>query len=197
MNKNKLIGIVAVLSAGLASICCIGPLLVAALGLGSLGLAAGLAKYRVFFLALTAAILAVGFYLAYRKRAVVCPDGSCELSSGSRTMKAGLWLATILAAAVGTFPNWSARALGSIAIPADAQILAFQISGMDCAACTVEIRKAVEKVPGVSSAVVDFDSSKATVVTNGKTDPEAVLKAVTSTGYKAVLLSRGSDGKPE
>lgn len=198
MNKNsKIIGIVALLSAGLASICCIGPLLVTALGLGSLGLAAGLAQYRALFLTLTAVILAAGFYLAYRKRTVACPDGSCELRSGSRTMKAGLWLATALAATVATFPNWSALVLGRrhAAIPAGAQVLALKISGMDCAACTVEIQKSVEKVPGVSSASVDFNSARATVVTNGKANPQAVLKAVAAAGYKAVLLNGGSDGK--
>lgn len=113
-------------------------------------------------------------------------------------MKAGLWLATVLAAAVATFPNWSACLFGGrhAAIPAGAQVLALKISGMDCAACTVEIQKSVEKVPGVSSAVVDYDSARATVVTNGKVDPQAVLAAVATTGYKAVPLDGGGDGRP-
>ena len=85
MNNRIAVGIAALASAGLASICCIGPLALTGLGLGGLGLAAGLTQYRPLFLALTALVLAVGFHLAYRKREVPCADGSCELRSGSRT----------------------------------------------------------------------------------------------------------------
>lgn len=197
--NNRIIGAVALLSAGLASVCCIGPLVVTGLGLGSLGLAAGLAHYRPLFLALTALILAVGFYLAYRKRPVVCVDGRCELQSVSRTMKAALWTVAALAMGVASFPNWSARVLagGSAAAPAGARTISLKVSGMYCAACTVSIRQSLEKVPGVHSASVDFDTAKATVVTNAKVDTAAVLKAVATAGYKAVVVDGGRDGKPK
>ncbi len=198
MNKNRILGLSAVLSAGLASICCVGPLLVTALGLGSLRLAAGLARYRSYFLALTGAILAAGFYFAYRKRPVQCADGSCRVASASRVAKAGLWLATALAAAVATFPNWSALALrkSGPVIPAGAQVLTLNVSGMDCAACAPGIEKSVERVPGVLSARVDFEHARATVVTDGKADPRAVVASVKSAGYQATVVGLGANGKP-
>jgi len=196
--RNKVVGVVAMASAGLASICCIGPLLVTGLGLGSLGLAAGLAHYRPLFLVLTAMILAVGFYLAYRKRSVACADGSCELRSGSRTIKVGLWIVTILAATVATFPNWSSwvPARAPAAIPEGGRTLNLKVSGMDCAACTTAIKKSVENVPGVYSANIDFDSQRATVITDGKADLRAVLQAVATAGYKAEIMEGGPHGEP-
>lgn len=196
--NNKIIGVVALASAGLASVCCIGPLVLTGLGLGSLGLAAGLTRYRLLFLVLTAMVLAAGFYLAYRKRPVACADGKCEMRSGSRTMKAALWTVTALAVVVATFPNWSAWVLtrGFVAVPVGAQTLSVKVSGMTCAACTVAIKKSVEKVPGVYSANVDLDDQRATVITDGKADPKAVLKAVATAGYKAEILDGGVHGKP-
>lgn len=196
--NNKIIGVVALASAGLASVCCIGPMVLTGLGLGSLGLAAGLTQYRLLFLVLTAIVLAAGFHFAYRKRPVACADGKCEMRSGSWTMKAALWTVTALAAAMATFPNWSAWVLtiGSAAAPAGAQTLNVKVSGMDCAACTVTIKNSVEKVPGVYSASVDFDDQWATVITDGKADPQAVLKAVAAAGYKAEIMEGGVHGKP-
>lgn len=197
-DKNKLaVGIAALASAGLASVCCVGPLIVTGLGLGSLGLAAGLTRYRPLFLGLTALVLAVGFYLAYRERQVSCADGTCEVRSGSKTMKAGLWVVTSLALALGSFPRWSAvlPAGGAAAVPACAATLTLNVSGMDCAACTVSIRQSLEMVPGVHSARVDFDAGQATVATDGTVDAKAALDAVAAAGYKAVVAG-GNDGEP-
>ncbi len=192
MDK-KLVGLAALASAGLASVCCLGPLVVTGLGLGSLGLAAGLTKYRPFFLTATGVVLAVAFYLTYRKRSVTCADGSCELGSGSRAMKAGVWIVAALAATLATFPSWSGRLIsgGSVAVPAGAQVLSLKVSGMDCEACTVAIKQSVEKVPGVLSAQIDFPAQRATVVSNGKAEPGAVIRAVAAAGYKAELLNAG------
>lgn len=189
--KNKLISIAAIVSAALASVCCIGPLVLAALGLGSLGAAAGLTRYRPLFLVLTAIVLAIGFYLAYRKRPVACADGTCEYRSGSRTMKAGLWAVTVAAAALATFPNWAAIALrrSQPVAAANAQTIELSVSGMDCAACTAGIKTSLEQVPGVKDAAIDFAKGEATVVAeNGRVDPSALVRAVEASGpYKAQI----------
>jgi copper chaperone CopZ len=195
--KNKLVAISALASAALASVCCIGPLAYTGLGLGSLGLAAGLTRYRPLFLLLTATALAVGFYLAYRKRSVACADGTCEVRSGSRTMKAALWVITAAALALATFPGWSSWIMTQrpASAPAGAHALTLRITGMDCAACTSAIKKSVEKVPGVYSADVDYDHQEAIVIASPKADPKAVVKAVESAGYKATILDGGKHGK--
>lgn len=192
MDK-KFVGLAALASAALASVCCLGPLVLAGLGLGSLGLAAGLTKYRPVFLALTGVVLAVAFYLAYRKRTVACADGSCELRSGGRAMKAGVWTVAAFAAALATFPSWSGRFASSapVAVPAGAEMLGLKVSGMTCEACAAAIKESVEKVPGVLSTSIDFSGGLATVVSDGKAEPGAVIRAVEAAGYKAELINGG------
>ena len=195
--NNKLVGLAALFSAGFASICCIGPLVLTALGLGSLGLAAGLTQYRPIFLGVTAVVLGAGFYFAYRKREAACADGSCEVRSGSKTMKAGLWGLTALTVALATFPTWSACLLSrdSGTAPAGAKTLALKVSGMTCTACAVSIEKSVMKVPGVYSARVDFDEGTALVKTDDGVGADAVLQAVAAAGYEAQVLPGDDDGR--
>src|SRR5213593_3812439 len=99
------------LIAGLfASACCIGPLVLGAVGLGSLGLATALAPLRPWFLGLTAALLGVGFYFAYRSPpADACAaDGGCAKPASRRSQRAALWVVTALTLALATYPTWGA-----------------------------------------------------------------------------------------
>jgi Cu2+-exporting ATPase len=59
------------------------------------------------------------------------------------------------------------------------------IEGMMCEHCAARVRKALENVEGVSSAVVSLEEKKATVVFDGK-DPSALSAAVEAAGYKVV-----------
>lgn len=67
----------------------------------------------------------------------------------------------------------------------------FEIEGMTCAACEAAVKRSVKKVEGVDEVVVnllagtmdaDYDPSK--------TDPAAIIKAVTDAGYGAVLKGK-------
>jgi mercuric ion transport protein len=103
-----------VFAAVVASICCIGPIAAAFLGLTSF---AALAKYeplRPFFIAITIAFLAGSFYLAYRKRpAETCEPGSlCEKRNVPRFTRVLLWSVTAFVLVVLTFPTWSVWVLG-------------------------------------------------------------------------------------
>jgi mercuric ion binding protein len=58
------------------------------------------------------------------------------------------------------------------------------VSNMDCAVCPITVRKALEKVPGVATAKVDFRSKLAVVSFDpGKTGTEALTKATADAGY--------------
>ena len=99
-------------SAFAASICCIGPLAAAFLGLTGLGALVKYEPYRPYFAALTLALLAGAFYLTYRpKRAAACAPGSlCEEAGPDRIQKlnrAVLWIVTAIVLLVLTFPTWS------------------------------------------------------------------------------------------
>ena len=96
----------------LASLCCIGPVLFVTLGLGA-GLASRFEPLRPAFSVITIALIAVGFYTVYgRRRARIddpsCTvDGSCVVPRNRSRDKILLWIATLIALVLLTFPQWS------------------------------------------------------------------------------------------
>ena len=110
-------------AAFLASICCIGPLVFAALGVGvgATGYVAGTAgflkallPYRPLFIGLTAVFLGVSFYLAYRKpNAVGAACETCVPVSGVRPNRLLLWIIAGVAMALVLAPYWLEWMTGS------------------------------------------------------------------------------------
>jgi len=98
-----------VIAAITASLCCLGPIVAAVIGLGSFGAAAVFEAWRPYLLGLTFGLLALGFYFTYRKQEVRCADGSvcATRPSVSRWNKILLWLATGLVVAFAAFPYYS------------------------------------------------------------------------------------------
>lgn len=103
----------AVGAAFLASLCCIGPLLFVTLGVGA-GLASAFEPLRPVFTAATVALLAVGFYVVYGKRPpAVAPDSArapgeaCVIPRNRTRDRVLLWVATVVALLLLTFPQWS------------------------------------------------------------------------------------------
>ena len=58
----------AVAAAFAAAACCIGPLIVAVLGVGGAGAMVALAPYRPYFLGATVVMLGLGVFMVYRRR---------------------------------------------------------------------------------------------------------------------------------
>lgn len=100
----------AIVAAFAASICCLGPLVFAALGLGSAGLVVQLEAYRPHFAALTIALLGAGFYFTYRRprpvaaTAAAGPACDCALPRANRFDRVTLWVATVVVAGLLGFP---------------------------------------------------------------------------------------------
>lgn len=58
------------------------------------------------------------------------------------------------------------------------------VENMSCAACPITVRKALEKVPGVAQAKVDFATKTATVTFDpAKIKVEDLTRATTEAGY--------------
>jgi len=123
MNPNKeqsltRAGLTASVLAALgASICCIGPIAAAFLGLTSFGALVKYEPYRPIFSVVTLALLGGAFYLAYRRRpAEVCEPGSLCATHGVTRMqninRAILWIVTAIVLIILTFPTWSNWVLG-------------------------------------------------------------------------------------
>ena len=65
----------------------------------------------------------------------------------------------------------------------------FRIKGMSCASCVGRVERAVGRVPGVESVVVNLVTSEAAV--DGEVDVGRVVKAIRSAGYESVWLESG------
>ncbi len=199
MNE-KFLAFGSTLAAFVASLCCLGPLVLGGVGLGA-ALMATFAPLRPYFLALSGALLALGFYLVYRrpKPAETCEGQACAPDSRTRRMaKPLLWLATVLVAALTFFPVYGAKLvrLPVAAAPATPllETVELQISGMSCEACAGVVKAKLLKTPGVAAADVNYAAGRATVKYNPtQTRPTQLIEAVSATGYRASLAH--SSGK--
>jgi len=187
----------AVLTALGASLCCIGPLLFVAFGVGAFGAATVFAPLRPYLLAVAALALAFGFYHTYFRREACAPGEACATKPAGRASKVGLWLASLAVLVFALSPYYAgtlARQLGAGAPPeAPAQQPAttratLKVSGMTCAGCEAAIKLALEGTPGVRSAEVSYDRGEATVEYDPKaTTVDKLRDAINETGYTCEL----------
>jgi mercuric ion transport protein len=102
----------AVGTAFLASLCCIGPILFVTLGVGA-GLASRFEPLQTVFTVITLVLLAIGFYVVYGRRpaardgAACVREGNCDVPRHRTRDRIVLWVATVVALLLLTFPQWS------------------------------------------------------------------------------------------
>ena len=196
---NEKVGVVGAIGAAVvASVCCIGPVALAGLGVGAVAAAQQFAPLRPYFLVLTTVFLGMGFYFAYRKpkQAAGCKGEVCETPAVSRWGRPPLWMATLIVAALVTFPYYYGPIRAALdnpppptavaAQPASLSTVELKVSGMTCGGCAVSVRNALLETPGVSAAEVDFESARAKVHYDpSRVSPEHLIEAVNKTGFKA------------
>ncbi len=67
---------------------------------------------------------------------------------------------------------------------ASPQTVTLNVSGMTCPACPITLKKALEKVAGVSKVEVRFEKKQVLVTfDDAKTNTDALVKATTNAGY--------------
>ena len=84
--------------------------------------------------------------------------------------------------------NLLAAVIASLALVASAwaspQTVTLNVSGMTCPACPITVKKALEKVAGVSKVEVRFEKKQVLVTfDDAKTNTDALVKATTNAGY--------------
>lgn len=195
-SRSKGLSIGAALLAALAaSSCCIGPVILAALGLGGAGLFAGIATYRPLMLGVTALFLGVGFALSYRKPKVVQADAcGCDASKAGKMPRMFLWVATVITVLVAAAPPLLARLStgprASVSPSIAAATVVIKVDGIDCEACAAPIRKALTAAGGFDDLELDVPSRRVTVTYEpGAGRPEVYLEAIDDLGYQATLTS--------
>src|SRR5438094_2518152 len=98
-HRQRLMAAGGIVGALAASSCCILPLVLFSLGVSGawIGNLTRLAPYQTYFIAATVALLACGYWLAYRSSQVECAgDAACARPLPNRLVKSGLIVATVL-----------------------------------------------------------------------------------------------------
>jgi copper chaperone CopZ len=169
-----------------ASACCLVPAVLAVVGISSAGFATRFAPYRPYLLIATGVSLAAGFWFAYRRQNDAC---GCFVPRSRKVARVGLWLTALLAVGLAAYPllGSGTATAGSEDMAAKAE-LHFKVKGMDCKECTSTIANRLEKLPGVVSATVDFESENAVIRYDGRDGMAAeAIKTVEDAGFSAEL----------
>lgn len=193
MNVKKM----SVLSAILASSCCVPPLILLGLTLlgvgtaGFAGLSTTLGAVKWYLLPLAVVGVGSSYYLYFREKRQ-CAGAACKIVNEKLT-KTVLSISTIV---VVGFLTWSIYpyALGSSEIligdnAGSPRLAVFQVDGMTCGGCEIAVDGAINATGLADSVKSSFTESKAYVwYADSDTDIEEFLSAINSIGYKASLL---------
>lgn len=200
--ENKSFTAWSVITAGLASLCCIGPLVATGLGLGAFGGAAFFESVRPYLLVVTAGLLGAAFYLTYRKKPEEkCEEGVCVVVP-KRSQKLALWSLTVVAIPLAAFPYysgafWSEAGADSgspgtawAAKPASAHETAvlFDVEGMTCAGCAATLEAALKTEPGVREVRVSLENKTARVhYDRREVSPGRLLGVMREAGFEGTV----------
>lgn len=193
-NENKTVALASIVTAFVASLCCIGPLFFAATGLGFFGAANFFGSLRPYLLVGAGLLLASGFYYTYRPRKVICEDGTCKTTTADTKSKLMLWVTTALVLIFALSPYitgslWPKVTRSNVAPQTPAlQTVTFRVEGMTCGGCAANIETALKNVTGVRQANVDFETKTAKVSFDpAKANQKRLAEAVKRAGFVPVL----------
>ena len=185
---------VGIWSAIVGSTCCVGPLLLLAVGVGSGAVFIGC--YHWFFLIGGAAILSWA-WAKYLREITAC-DCEHKAIAGRRTGMITLLIATVLVLGFAGL-NMSRYVLARAPPAQQTQTqlangldrVVIPVDGLSCLACEIPVRHALRTIDGVKSVRVSAATKTATVEYEpAKTNPERLVAAINSTGYRASLPNK-------
>jgi mercuric ion binding protein len=77
------------------------------------------------------------------------------------------------------------------ALAAPPQTTTLAVENMTCGTCPIVVKKALERVSGVTSTSVDFDKRTATVTFDpDKTNSAKLTQATTEAGFPSMVISK-------
>jgi mercuric ion transport protein len=186
--KAKQTGIVAAI---LAATCCVGPLLLVAIGVGSAAVFLG--RYHWFFLIGGIAVLTWA-WAKYLREKTVC-DCEHKPMDGRRSGMLTLLLVTVLVLGfaglnISRYVFASARAAAQMHTQLGNGLnrVVIPVEGLTCVTCEIAVRHGLRQIDGVKAMQVSAASRTATVdYEPSKTNPEELVAAINATGYRASL----------
>jgi mercuric ion transport protein len=151
--------LVAISSAIIGSICCIGPIASALVGIGAGAFFAKFSTLRTPFMIIAIASIGFGFYRVYfRGREILCEDGKCEVKTPTKFSKVSLWLATVIVIFLLIFPNITNMKSANANLPTEAELsnVIIKVQDLDCESCFYPIRTLLEEKGGIYRLSPDF-----------------------------------------
>ncbi len=179
-----------------ALVCCLGPLLLLALGVSGawIGNLTAMEKYRPLWMAATLVFLGLAFFRVYRKPKEVAgtPGSACSSVAGPRN-KVILWIITALVLGLFALPYLISYACaGGPGEAAPTQQATLSVRNMTCSACTVTVRKSLTRVEGVKDAKVTLGPPQAEVTYDpAKVRMERLVEATSKAGFPSTILAEG------
>lgn len=107
-TRNNGSMVAAVIAAIGASLCCIGPLVLLALGIGGTWISylTALQPYRPIFIGVTLVFLGLAFYKLYLAPQQCAPDDACAVPATRRNQRTIFWIVAVVLVALLTFPYY-------------------------------------------------------------------------------------------
>ena len=191
------------LAAILASTCCLGPLVLVALGFSGawIGNLTVLEPYRPLFIGAALVALFFAWKRIYRPVQACKPGEVCAIPQVRATYKLIFWIVPCWSWSRLDFPMsfhfsinqefimkklFASLALAAAVAPvwAATQTVTLAVPGMTCAACPITVKKALSKVEGVSKVDVGFEKREAVVTFDDtKASVQKLTKATADAGY--------------
>ncbi len=194
----------AIVTALLASLCCITPVL-AVLG-GITGIASSfefLEPLRPYFIGLTAIVLGFAFYQNYKPKKeneIACECEENEKSSSIQNFlntKKFLWIVTIVSVILISFPYYSQiffPELNNNSITTSSRIshATVHIEGMTCTSCEHSVNYALKSIKGVHKVSSDYKTGLARIEydPDNVTDKEIKKAIEEKVGYKVIRIEK-------
>ena len=92
---------------------------------------------------------------------------------------------------LGSLPVFAMLLAIGTALAAPPQTATLAVENMTCGTCPIVVKKALEKVPGVSATAVDFDKKTATVTFDpDKASTARLTQATTEAGFPSKLIAK-------
>lgn len=167
--KEKLAAVGSLVASALLSFCCPVPLVLASLGLGSLGLSSFIWPIRPYLIGLSAVLLGLGFWRVYRK-------------PSAKANRVLLWI-SVAAFVVGVITPYVVTVIGPghdeelpTADEPDMRRIVVHVDNMAWAPCCAgPAKEALLALPGVKQVYVSYSKKQAVMVVTRDADIDNAL----------------------
>ena len=154
LTRGGMIGAVA------SSICCIGPLILGAIGLGGASSLLFLEEYREIILVIVTLLVSLGWTMNYRLEKKECSEGSiCADPKQRKVRRVSLSVATVFTILLMSSPIIlsSVSQAENKKITAEGKVMTLYIEGMTCGGCELGVREALKRAGLKDSAILSVD----------------------------------------